>query len=187
MASPADARLPNPSMNEKEGANVDKIRDILFGSQMRDYEKRFARLEEHLSKAIESLREDVTKRLDTLSGFVQQEVDSLSQRIKAEKSERGEHLKEMSREFKDAEKLLDKRISQLDSQLADGQSEIRAKILEHARNFSSDIDKLRRESAAALDREVQTLRHEKTDRAALADLLAEFSLRLKNDFSLPEE
>jgi hypothetical protein len=29
----------------REGANVDKIRDILFGSQMRDYEKRFARLD----------------------------------------------------------------------------------------------------------------------------------------------
>ncbi len=30
------------------GGNVDKIRDILFGSQMRDYETRFARLEESL-------------------------------------------------------------------------------------------------------------------------------------------
>ena len=28
--------------------NVDKIRDILFGNQMRDYEARFSRLEESL-------------------------------------------------------------------------------------------------------------------------------------------
>src|SRR6202161_4996226 len=81
------AKDPNPSNKENpEGANVDKIRDILFGSQMRDYEKRFVRLEDNVTKAIEGLREDMTKRLDTLGAFGRQEVDSLSKRIKSEKS-----------------------------------------------------------------------------------------------------
>ena len=93
MASPAEAKLPNNSSGKEEGANVDKIRDILFGSQMRDYEKRFARLEENVSKAVETLREDTMKRLETLSSFAQQEVESLSQRLKTEKSERSEGLK----------------------------------------------------------------------------------------------
>ena len=36
---------------EGEGpGNVDKIRDILFGSQMRDYDSRFSRFEERLLK-----------------------------------------------------------------------------------------------------------------------------------------
>ena len=185
MASPAEARLPNPS--DKEGANVDKIRDILFGSQMRDYEKRFSRLEENINKALDTLREDLTKRLDTLSGFVQQEVDSLSQRIKTEKSERGEGAKELARELKDTAKILEKKISTLDEQLSDSQSELRAKLLEHSKNFAGEMEKLRREASASLDREVQVLRHDKTDRAALADLMAEFSLRLKNNFELPGE
>src|SRR6202162_5426794 len=81
MASPAEAKIPNTSGKEGgEGANVDKIRDILFGSQMRDYEKRFIRLEDNVTKAIEGLREDMTKRLDNLRAFVRQEVDSLSTR-----------------------------------------------------------------------------------------------------------
>ena len=67
------------------------------------------------------------------------------------------------------------------------QLELRAKLLEHSKAISGEIEKLRRESASALDREVETLRHEKTDREALADLLAEFSLRLKNDLELPEK
>src|SRR5215470_17649691 len=74
MATPAEAKVPNGG-KEQEGANVDKIRDILFGSQMRDYEKRFARLEENVNKAVDSLREDVAKRFDTLSGYVQQETE----------------------------------------------------------------------------------------------------------------
>ena len=185
MASPGEARLPNSA--DKEGANVDKIRDILFGSQMRDYEKRFARLEENLNKALDTLRDDLTKRIETLSGFVQKEVDSLSQRIKMEKSERGEEAKEIARELKDAAKALEKKITGLDAQLSDSQSELRAKILEHSKNFASEIERLRREAEAALDREVESLRRDKTDRAALADLLAEFSLRLKDSFNLPNE
>ena len=185
MASPGEVRLPNAS--EKEGANVDKIRDILFGSQMRDYEKRFARLEETLNKALDTLRDDMTKRLETLSGFVQKEVDSLSQRIKTEKAERGEAAKELSQELKELAKALEKKISALDEQLSDSQSELRAKLLEQSKNFAGEIERLRREAATSLDREVQTLRHEKTDRVGLADLLAEFSLRLKDNFELPDK
>ena len=187
MASPADAKIPNSGKENAEGANVDKIRDILFGTQMRDYEKRFVRLEETVLKQMDTLRDDMTKRLDTLSNFVQQEVDSLSQRIKTEKGERVETTKEFTREVKDAHKGFEKKLGQIEEAMADGSSEIRAKFLEHSKSVSSEIDKLRRDGTAALSREVETLRDEKTDRAGLADLFAEFSLRLKNKFELPEE
>jgi uncharacterized phage infection (PIP) family protein YhgE len=188
MASPADAKLPNSSGKENaEGANVDKIRDILFGSQMRDYEKRFARLEEAVTKALETLREDMTKRLDTLSNYAKEESESLGQRIKAEKSERAEGIKEITREIKDGAKIVEKKLSQLEDQMSDGHAELRAKLLEHSKAVSAEIDKLRRDTSAALNREVEVLRDEKTDRAGLADLFSEFSLRLKNKFELPEE
>src|ERR1700735_5249711 len=175
MASPA--KVPNATNKENpEGANVDKIRDILFGSQMRDYEKRFVRLED-----------TGTKALDTLGSFIRQEVDSLSTRLKSEKSERTEAFKEISREIKDGSKVIEKKLSQLEEQMSDGQGELRANLLEHTKAVSSEIDKLRRDTAAALNREVDVLRDEKTDRAALADLFTEFSLRLKNKFELPEE
>ena len=48
MASP-DTKIPAPDGDKHEAANVDKIRDIIFGSQMRDYEKRFSRLDERLT------------------------------------------------------------------------------------------------------------------------------------------
>jgi hypothetical protein len=60
-------------------------------------------------------------------------------------------------------------------------------MLEHSKAFSNEIDTLRRDSSASLDREVEALRNDKTDRAALADIFAEFSLRLKDDLELPEK
>jgi hypothetical protein len=90
---------------QREGANVDKIRDILFGSQMRDYEKRFARLEERFAKASDTLREDFKKRFDSLESFVGQELESLGQRLKAEKADRADSLKELTRETRDTSKF----------------------------------------------------------------------------------
>ena len=170
-----------------EGANVDKIRDILFGSQMRDYEKRFIRLEERLAKDAASLREETKKRLEALEGFVHQEVDSLGERLKNEKVERTDALKDLEREMHESAKSLDKKHSHLDDELAKGTAELRARILEQSKALTSEIESKHRDLSASLEREVQILQGDKTDRKALADLFTELAMRLKEEFVLPEE
>src|SRR6516165_11426379 len=94
----ADPEEKNAANGElREGANVEKIRDILFGNNMREYEKRFARLEERLTKSSEALREDLKKRFDSLETYVREEMESLGGRLKTEKSERTDSLKELTR------------------------------------------------------------------------------------------
>src|SRR5580704_5134613 len=142
MASPAKSGPhSNPEVEGHEGANVDKIRDILFGSQMRDYDKRFVRLEERLAKAADALRDDLKKRFDSLESFVQQEVESLHQRLKTEKSERVETLKELTRESRDNSKSLENRLSQLDEHLAAAQGDLRSRILDQSKTLLSEIRK----------------------------------------------
>ena len=73
MSTPADshgfAPATEPAGEQKESAagnqtldseagNVDKIREILFGGQMRAYDRRFTRLEERLAKESADLREE---------------------------------------------------------------------------------------------------------------------------------
>src|SRR5271168_4478519 len=123
----------------REGANVDKIRDILFGSQMRDYEKRFVRLEERLAKASDALRDDLKKRFDSLESFVQQEMEALSQRLKTEKSERVEALKELTRESRDGAKSLEHKLSALEEQLAGAEGDLRSRILEQSKSLGNEI------------------------------------------------
>ena len=185
MAS-TDTKIPSPEAETRETANVDKIRDIIFGSQMRDYEKRFLRLEERLTADAQALREDTKKRFDTLEAFVQKEIDSLSQRLKTEKSERGEALKELTREFREASKASDKRLSQLDDQLAKEAATLRNQLLEQSKQLTSEIEAKHRALSAALDREAQSLRTDKADREALADLFTEMAMRMRDEFKLPE-
>ena len=185
---PAEQEEKNAANGElREGANVDKIRDILFGANMREYEKRFARLEERLTKSSEALREDLKKRFDALESFVREEMESLSQRLKAEKAERAESLKELTRESRDSSKTLEKKLSHVEEQLAGAQGDLRARILEQSKTLGEQIQKTKEELESALEREAETLRNDKTDRAALADLFTELSLRLKGELELPEK
>ena len=184
MASPQNAVAKN---EVPEGANVDKIRDILFGSQMREYEKRFARLEERLAKALDSIREDMKKRFDSIEAFTRQEVESLSLRLRNEKAERAEELKELTSELRGMAKSLEKKLAQMEEKVAIGHGDLRARILEQSKSLSNEIDAVKKEVSATLDREVQGLRSEKTDRAALADLFSECALRLNGEFTLPEK
>ncbi len=185
-AMPADHEEKNAVNGEvKEGANVDKIRDILFGSNMREYEKRFARLEERLTKSSDALRDDLKKRFDTLESYVREEMDSNNQRLKAEKAERSEGLKELTRETRDSSKSLEKKLSQLEEQLNSAQTDLRTRILDQSKSLSNQIQKIKDELEAALEHEAEALRNDKTDRAQLADLFAELSLRLKDELELP--
>jgi DNA anti-recombination protein RmuC len=185
MASSAE---PNgriaPEGESPEIANVDKIREILFGGQMRDYDKRFVRVEERLAKDINSLRDDLKKRLDALEAFMHQEVEMCNQRLKAEKADRAAALKEIEKSLREAERNSEKRFTEMEEGLAQGTADLRARILEQSNTLTSDIEAKHRALTTLLDGEVQTLQEDKTDRAALADLFTEVAMRLKKDFAL---
>src|SRR2546421_572022 len=71
-----------------EASKVERIREILFGSQMRDYDERFQRLEEHLAREASEVGAETQKRLDALERFIKGEVDSIKSRAAIEHGER---------------------------------------------------------------------------------------------------
>lgn len=161
------AKGRTPAADEPGTGNVDKIRDILFGSQMRDYDSRFARLEERVERELSDMRDSSKKRFDSLEAFIKREVESLQSRLKTEREERTESVRLLSRDLKDLSDLLSKKISEMDDQVTESQGQIRADILQQSKDLSDEIERKREEISAALDRRFQQLRTEKTDRAML--------------------
>ena len=89
-----------------DAASVEKIRDILFGPQMREHERKVARLEEKLLKETADLKEDVRKSLAASDAFIKKELESLSNRLKAEQDERKEAVKSLAQELKELNQAL---------------------------------------------------------------------------------
>src|SRR3979409_2455156 len=89
-----------------ESQNVDRIRDILFGPQMREYDGRFQRLEERLTLEANNLRWDIQKRLEAIEAFMRGETESLGNRLTNEQTERAQTLERISRDLAEAAKHL---------------------------------------------------------------------------------
>jgi gas vesicle protein len=182
-APPVEVRAQ--SSDDLNGGNIDKVRDILFGGQMRDYERRFARLDERLAQETAAMKEEVRRRLTALEQFVKQETESLADRIKAEQEERSDATKELARETRDAAKALERKAGQLDDQIGKVQREARQQILELHQRVSDDIQGRIEEVTSRFTRESAELRNDKTDRATLAALLTEMAMRLNDELSIP--
>jgi hypothetical protein len=187
QAVPSVPAAAEPVATGVESGSVDKIRDILFGSQMRDYDKRFARLEERLLKESAELREETRRRFDSLETYIRAEFGSLSDRVKNDAQRRDELNEAMSLHLHETAKSIERKLWQLDEQTAQAQRDLRQQLLNQSKELSDQIHRKSEDLAAELAREAGELRHDKTDRAALADLFTELALRLNNQFRLPGE
>lgn len=167
------------------GASIDKVRDILFGVQMRDYDKRFARLEERLVKETSELKDDVKKRLAALEQFMRQEFDALGARLSTEHAGREDAVAALGQQHRDAVAAFDKRTAGIDDQLSKAQRELRQQLLDLQKELTDEILQRHQDMVSMLTREGSELRDEKADRAALASLFTEMAMRLSNQFRLP--
>jgi hypothetical protein len=168
-------------IEEASSGNLDKVRDILFGGQARDIDRRFQRLEERLLKETAELKDDIRKRLTTLEQFVKQEAASLAERIKTEHDERTDATKDLARDARDTAKAFEKKTGQIDDQVGKVQRELRQQILDARQSLTDDLRQKIDDVLLRLSQESADLRTEKTDRATLAALLNEMAMRLSTD------
>jgi methyl-accepting chemotaxis protein len=174
-----------PQVVQASAGNVDKIRDILFGSQMRDYESRFARLEETLLKETADLRENSRRRFEQLETFVKKELEAMEGRLKVERDERTDVAGQHSRELKEMHETFHRRLRDLDDRGSHVERDLRDQLLQNAKNLTEAMRSHHEELAEHVERRFQELRHGKTDRAALASLFNEVALRLNDQFQIP--
>lgn len=185
MTTSSDEQVTPGPLAEAEaaagGGNLDKVRDLLFGGQMRDLDRRFSRLEERLVKETADLRDEVRKRLATLESYMKAEVDSLSERLRAEQDGRASADQDLGRDLRGTAQQFDQKLSQLDELVARGQRELRQQLHSQHQELSDELRRRFEDVLERLGREAGELRGDKTDRKALAALLTEMAMRLNGD------
>jgi hypothetical protein len=173
--------IQNAHTNVGASENVDRIREILFGSQMREYEQRFAQLEERLLRETGELKMEVRRRLDSLETYTRQEVEALSNRLRTERSERTETLDRISRDAAEATRAVEGRLVQLDEQVSKDMRDLRQLVLERHRGLSDELAQSISRLELLQNRRLEELRGSAVDRMALASLLAEVALRIRGE------
>src|SRR5919107_2454124 len=88
---PAPVQVSHPAdlpPNDSAPESLDKVRDILFGGQMRAVESRLQGLEERLMREQASMRTDFANQLSDLEANAKREADTLGERLVAERTKR---------------------------------------------------------------------------------------------------
>lgn len=168
-----------------ESGKVDRIRDILFGSQMRDYDDRFQRLDERLAREAADARDDVQKRLEALEGFLKSEVESLRNWLRSEQSERGNAVEKLTRDIAETSRALEMKLNNLDERAGRDVHDLRQQLLEQTAALRNEMRERHDQVQANLGKEAEQIRGAMTGREALSEMLTEVALRLKNEFRVP--
>ena len=179
-----EPRLPFAEAREEEG--IDKVRDILFGTQVRQYEQKFKHLEDLIQKEIANLRSETTKSADMLETYVKKELEALSEQVKNEQTERTESVEELSGKIDRTVKNLEKKTGQLSEKVLASQRDLQEQILQQSKSLMEEIRSQNSQISSSLDQSVDELRTEKMDRLAFANLLMEVAMRLKDEFKIPD-
>ncbi|TIW86222.1 MAG: hypothetical protein E5V59_29020, partial [Mesorhizobium sp.] len=61
-----------------DAVGVDKIRDLLFGNQMQDYDRRFSKLEERVLQRFKDVESEAKRNLEMYESNAKKQVDSLA-------------------------------------------------------------------------------------------------------------
>ena len=178
-----NAKPPKTVLTPNDAADsgsMEKIRDILFGNQMRDYERRFARMEEQVAQAMLEIREENQKRLEALEFFFKEELAALKDRIKAESDQRGDGDKKLNEELQKASASISKAITQVEEKLSERATELRQQILQQSKQLSTEIQMKNDQTAQDLKKTAEDLEESKINRSALAEYLVEMAMRLSD-------
>ena len=130
----------NSGVAGPESASVDKIRDMLFGNQMQDYDQRFANLEERFLQRFKEIESETARNLNAFESNAKKQVDSLAAQLRDEKDQRADADKEIERMLREQNQALEKRIRALSDQLSQLDRDISDRLTREAQALRDEIN-----------------------------------------------
>jgi hypothetical protein len=181
---------PHQTAENRDGAmdesgNVDRIRDILFGNQMRDYDGRFHKLHERVSQETGEIRADLQRQLQAFETFLKGELESMMNRLRGEHAERTHAMEQLGQQMAETARGLELKIGNLDNQTAQDIRDLRERLLYQSKALSDEFKEKHEQLKTHLEHESTQIRDSMTGRESLAEMLSELALRLKREFRVP--
>lgn len=175
------AELTKEEMRERLG-NIDKIRDIIFGSKLREYENRFDKLESELSLVKQEIQNQVEQVKNVFSTELNGAVDSIDKKLKSlslglqntqeDIGEAKQQIERVNRKIATTKEALDETIDSQTNSLREELSQTRERI-------QNDVSNLKAQIFEELERRFSMLQDVKVSRDDLAEIMFEVGMRMK--------
>lgn len=173
--------------------NVDRIRDLLFGDELKEYQERFDNCERQLGR-LESqftqFQREISDRLDRLqsdmSTEIRSSVDSLEKKLKYISSNNQEEIDKLDRELKSKIEYNASSINSLDRDFETKTGFLENELTKTRQTLEEDVGELRERVFAELEQRFADLKEAKISRTELAEFLFELCFKVKGAEKVPE-
>jgi hypothetical protein len=177
----AAVALAGAPSNDAPG--VDKIRELLFGNQMQDYDRRFGALEERFLQKLRDVEAESTRSLASAESSLKKLVESVASQVRQEQELRSEADKELGQGLRELVQACEKRLAQLSDKVAGLEREFTERIGKESQGLRDDVRRRNDDTRASLERMFSELSNVKTDRNLLAGLFVEIARCLNQDIT----
>ena len=177
--------LPALDLGTGDARGVDKIRDLLFGNQMQDYDRRFSLLGESFHQKLRDVESETARSLSSLESNLKKQLDSVAGQVREEKDLRTDADKELGHKLLESSQALEKRMGQLSDQLARLERDMNDRVSHDVQGLRDEIKRRSDDTRTTLERMFAELRDVKTDRTLLAGLFVEVARCLNQELPPP--
>jgi DNA repair exonuclease SbcCD ATPase subunit len=176
----AAAALANTAPSA-DAPGVDKIRELLFGNQMQDYDRRFSLLEDRFQQKLRDQEGELARNLGSVETLIKKQLDSIAAQVRQEQDLRAEADKDLGRVLREQIQALEKRLSQISDQLASVEREFTQRVGDESQSLRDEIRRRNEDARTTIERMFSELSNVKTDRNLLAGLFVEIARCLNQD------
>jgi Mg2+ and Co2+ transporter CorA len=164
-----------------DAPGVDKIRELLFGNQMQDYDRRFAVMEDHFAQKLRDLEGETARSLTGYETSLKKQLESIVAQARNDKDVLGEADKTLERSLRENIASLEKRLSQTADHLGKIEREFMERLERSTQQLRDEIRKRGEDTHATMQRMFSELSNVKTDRNLLAGLFVEIARVLNQE------
>lgn len=179
------SQLKREEMYDKLG-NIDQIRDIIFGAQLREYNVRFDKLESDLFVFQQEMRDRLNEARITFSAELRVAVETLDKKLKAVQLTNEEERNELKQQIDRLNRKSSLGIEKLTDDLETSTAGLRDELSDTRSKLQEDIRILRTYVQEELERRLSALGDLKVSRDDMAEILFELGMRLKGTEFVPE-
>lgn len=180
------------NMRERLG-NIDRIRDLLFGNDMKEYQERFENCEQRLERMeskFTQFQTEINARLNHLQSDLSTEihsaVDSLEKKLRYLSLTTHEETSQLKQELKS---LTERNSGNIDSLAQDVEAKtnsVRGELTQTRQVLQAEVRELRERVFSELEQSFDNLKDAKISRTELAEFLFELCFKVKGAEMVPK-
>lgn len=167
-------------------ANIEQIRDIIFGSNIREFNNRFEKMESDISRLQQELHDYAQQLKSVFSTEIRATHEAFDKKFKSLSTESKEAATELRQQLDRINRKFSNSIESLDQSLDTQTNLIRDEFNQTRDRLQEDFRNLKTQVFEQLDQRLSMMGNAKVSKHDLAEILFEMGMKLKGTEFVPQ-